>query len=83
MTHNLVYTIELVNKIFSFDCDTEHDLVKSTIKKSNKKDQELDRNFGLHDYFVYISFRNQTNSIFLTHIVDVYKSRFEFCNALS
>jgi hypothetical protein len=81
MTYNLTYTNDLVNKIFSFDYDIEQEKkFKETLKKSNLKDLELDPKFGLHDYFVYFSFRNQTNTVVLTHSVDLFKTRFDYCS---
>ena len=81
MTHNLTYTNDLVNKIFSFDYDIEQEKkYKAALNKSNLKDLELDHKFGLHDYFVYFSFRNQTSTVVLTHSVDLFKTRFDYCN---
>ena len=50
--------------------------------KSNPNDLQLDSKLGLHDYFVYFCMRNQTNSIFISHIVDVYKAKIDFCKNL-
>jgi hypothetical protein len=82
ITFNLFYTSNLVNLIFDH-VEFDDAKIKSFNRKSNLKDLELDSKFGLHDYFVYFSFRNQTSSVFLTHMVDIYKTRFDYCNILS
>jgi len=68
---NTIFTTDLIEKIFSLDS-------KKELRTASNLSQnlELDPNYGLHDYTVYMNIRNQTRTSFISFSQHVYKACF-------
>lgn len=73
ITYNTIFSLDLIKKMFSIDSGKENPRSESSLSQN----LELDPNYGLHDYTVYMNIRNQTRTSFMSFSQHVYKTTFK------